>query len=132
MFEFLSGFSPELPTRVLPRGLAIVAALATAGCAQTQNQYVQSARVAGYVAETAQVESDGLPTQTAPTLRARQLPDDPTAPYSRNYGGMNPSQVTLDPEQTARTETAAERPYIPTDLPDDFRRRIAAAVDTAG
>lgn len=34
-----------------------------------------------------EIEDDGLPAQAPPSVHIRQMPDDPTAPWSRNYGG---------------------------------------------
>ncbi len=33
-----------------------------------------------------EVEDDGIEAQRAPPIRARRQPDDPTEPYSPNYG----------------------------------------------
>ncbi len=33
-----------------------------------------------------EIEDDGLPAQTPPSARIRGMPDDPTAPWSPNYG----------------------------------------------
>lgn len=126
-----AGSKPELFSRVLVRGPWFVAALLVAGCAQTNSQYVQTPQVAGYVAEAAQIEGDGLPTQTPPTKRIRQMPADMAEPFSPNYGGTNPAAMA--PGGAVReAESESAKPYVPQDLPEDFRRRLAAAVDTAG
>ena len=132
----VSGTRPDARARVLKCGFIAVAVLAAGGCAEnrSQYQYAEAAKVAGYVAEAPQIEGDGLPSQPAPPMRNGQMPDDPTAPYSRNYGGWNPSQLPTGAREPVveRKEAEVERPYIPHDLPEDFRRRLAAAVDTAG
>jgi len=35
-----------------------------------------------------EVEDDGIEAQRPPPLRAQRVPDDPTEPYSRNYGSV--------------------------------------------
>ena len=35
-----------------------------------------------------EVEDDGIEAQRPPPIRARRLPDDPTEPYSPNYGSV--------------------------------------------
>ena len=41
----------------------------------------------------AEVEDDGLPAQVAPALAVRQRPDDPSEPFSRNYGPKPPARL---------------------------------------
>ena len=52
------------------------------------------------VAQTgrADVEDDGLPAQVPPSLRARQLPDDPAEPFSPHYGAP-PAPVRMTSAQ---------------------------------
>jgi hypothetical protein len=35
-----------------------------------------------------EIEDDGIETQRPPLVRAQKLPDDPTQPYSPNYGSV--------------------------------------------
>ena len=35
-----------------------------------------------------EVEDDGIEGQRPPPIRAQKLPDDPSEPYSRNYGSV--------------------------------------------
>jgi hypothetical protein len=95
-----------------------------AGCAADNNPYYGSASPPAYVAQgsAAQMEADGLPSQAAPPVRIRQMPDDPSQPYSRNFGGT----------VRASNDAASPKPPIPDDLPPAFRRQLAAAVDAAG
>ncbi len=86
------------------------------------------------------MEDDGLPVQTAPPARVRSAPDNPNEPFSRNYGGPNPSAVGKDekpeehyeqvpaPAQAARVPLPAD---LPNDLPPDFRRKLVHAMAEA-
>ncbi len=42
-----------------------------------------------------ELEDDGLPVQDAPPARIRNVPDDPSEPFSPNYGGPAPQRATL-------------------------------------
>jgi hypothetical protein len=61
------------------------------------------------------------------------MPDDPSEPYSRNYGGFNPASVEPPPaveHKSADTGAAwavSSKPAIPADLPPAFRRQLAQA-----
>jgi hypothetical protein len=61
------------------------------------------------------------------------MPDDPSQPYSRNYGGPNPAAVESAPAEPAgqvRAQAQAQPqipPTIPADLPPAFRRQLAQA-----
>jgi hypothetical protein len=113
------------------------AALGEGGCAANNNTYYASApAVAAYsrqVAAGVQVEADGLPSQAAPPARIRQMPDDPSEPYSPNYGGFNPASVEHRAVGEHKTADAAAgwatstQPAIPADLPPVFRRQLAQA-----
>lgn len=111
--------------------LVAAAAFCGAGCA-TDNRYsgynagapapVAYARQAGV-----QMEDDGLPSQAPPSANIHRLPDDPSEPYSRNYGGPNPAaSETKEPSQ-ATARPPLNRPAIPADLPPVFRRQLAMA-----
>lgn len=89
-----------------------------------------------------ELEADGLPVQRAPLLRRTRMPDDPSEPFSPNYGGPPP----MANERSARDDAAAraqvrqaaahaairsEQPVVqvsvrdlPEDLPPDFRERL--------
>jgi hypothetical protein len=131
MCAFAAGRSPAGVARaaIVPL-LFAVAALGEAGCAADQNTYYANApAVAAYsrqVASSVQIEDDGLPSQAPPLARIRQMPDDPTQPYSRNYGGPNPAVI-----EHASPERAGNAPQqhrvIPADLPPAFRRQLAQA-----
>ncbi len=114
--------------------VAGISALGVGGCASGNGTYSANSAPA-YVAQGPSVpmESDGLPVQAAPAAQIRQMPDDPSQPYSRNYGGTNPaSKVPSQPTVKAANDVAPLRPAIPDDLPPSFRRQLVAATDAAG
>lgn len=136
MFAFVTGVSPDLRTRApVARVAALCAALAVSGCASHHQSTADAQRMNVRVADAAaavEVEDDGLPSQTPPPARIRQAADDPTEPFSRNYGGANPSQRPIS-ERAAETRDApapvkAPAPVIPADLPAAFRKQLAAAI----
>jgi hypothetical protein len=73
-------------------------------------------------ASKSDMEADGLPAQTAPPARIRQEPDDPSEPFSPNYGGPRanpaPAQAPRKVMQSARLNDVAADALI--------RRAIAA------
>ena len=128
MFALAAGSSPAQKNRAaLARAAAAVLFAALGGCASSQNtaQYeAQNARVAQAVTD---VEDDGLPAQTPPPQRIRQSPDNPAEPFSRNYGGSNPS-ASAAPEPEGPAPNRSPAPKIPTDLPPVFRQKLVAAM----
>ena len=140
MFAFHPGVKPALSVRALGLGSAALAALlALSGCASDPNSSTaQNAGVAPQtVAQAADVEADGLPAQTPPPARVRLAPDDPNEPFSRNYGGINPSAVTApqqsepeaaEPPPAHAPPALAAQPVLPADLPADFRRKLVQAM----
>ena len=66
-------------------GLSIVTA-ALGGCSTTEAASDQAATSGRRV----YAEVDGLPAQAAPPAWLRQMPDDPSEPYSPNYGAPVP------------------------------------------
>jgi hypothetical protein len=117
--------------------LFFAAALGGAGCASNNNNtyYATAPAVAAYSRQVAevQIENDGLPSQAPPSVRIRQMPDDPSEPYSRNYGGFNPASVEHPAVVEHKSADAAagwatlSHPAIPADLPPTFRRQLAQA-----
>ncbi|HML27596.1 MAG TPA: adhesin [Hyphomicrobium sp.] len=137
----MSAFSFHCPAAKSVRALfasccAGAAALSAGGCANTNASYNSaSAAPVAYVAQgpSVQMESDGLPVQAAPAATIRQLPDDPSQPFSPNYGGSNPaSTIPSLPTVKAANDVPPVKPDIPYDLPPTFRRQLVAAVDAAG
>jgi hypothetical protein len=121
------GKYPLLPVAGLMRAGVCLLCLATlAGCNATSRgptaqwpgepQHLAAAVPGPFV----EMEDDGQPGQIPPPPRVRQAPDEPHEPYSRNYGTLPP-----------RAAEAAKpgRPGIPSDLPPDFRRKLASAME---
>lgn len=83
-----------------------------------------------------EMEADGLPVQRAPLVQRTRVPDDPSEPFSPNYGSTPASQPAAAP---AGTRAAAPAPAVatyvrrlsvrdlPDDLPPDFRERLIVA-----
>lgn len=140
MFALSSGRRPvEALRTVLFPLIGGAVAISAAGCATDNEAYYAGSPPPAYVAQapTVQMEADGLPVQAAPSVRIRAMPDDPTQPYSPNYGGANPADRRSAPATVTRpndtASTSAPMPVvIPADLPPSFRRQLVAAVDAAG
>lgn len=98
-------------------GVLGLAALCTAGCASKQASYDPPARVAGPAAPQGQapwqvkveIEDDGLPAQLAPRHRA-PVQDDPSEPWSPNYGRHTPTKAQKAEAPTAETPARARKP----------------------
>jgi hypothetical protein len=132
MCAFTRGRSPAGVARAAIVPLLFAAAsLGEAGCASSQNpSYANAPAVAAYsrqVASQVHIEDDGLPSQVAPVAHIRQMPDDPSEPFSRNYGGPNPAAVEPKEISDGASKTAALKPEIPPDLPPAFRTKLAQA-----
>lgn len=73
--------------------LAIIGvAVLSAGCAskgppQSYAQVGIGRPAANSVSPPVEIEDDGLPSQSPPVWRTRVEPDDPSEPFSPNYGG---------------------------------------------
>jgi len=112
--------------------LVAAAAVCQAGCATNSSaNYAGAPAAVAYAAPVSaarvEIEDDGLPSQAAPAANIRQIPDDPSEPFSRNYGGPNPAAVVRGaPEDQAGRPHPARSP-IPADLPPAFRRQLAMA-----
>ena len=133
MFAFKPGLRPaKLPRAQFARAAAVAALSSLAGCASTHNPYTtENVPVAPpqALAQAAIAEDDGRPAQALPTGRLRLMPDEPNEPFSKNYGGKNPSngkhQVA---EMPARPTIPAPVPKIPNDLPAAFRKTLMQAM----
>lgn len=72
--------------------LTIAVALGAGGCAESRSRYGEANYVRAVPPQVAQaepveLEDDGLPAQVAPPLRRnRPEADDPSQPWSPNYG----------------------------------------------
>lgn len=123
------------PSRVL---VLTAAAAALAGCSQHATQTAAyDPRVAPpphHVSPDAgrkpDLEDDGREAQIPPMKKAQPEPDDPREPWSRNYGKSPPVQrADASNPATAIGLGPVVRGPLPADLPPDFRRRLASAVD---
>lgn len=133
--------------------LILLLSLFVAGCGGRQGHApTADARVAAppqshfqaaLVERPIELEADGLPVQRAPLMRRTRMPDDPSEPFSPNYG--NPP-VPTDQGRTAAADlrthadvksvSTANGPKpehaivrvsindLPEDLPPDFRERL--------
>ena len=83
---------PPRPAPLLGRPLFLLLAIVLAGCAPSGAQTEKSwnvgapASVADASRPRVQMEADGLPAQTPPPRREASEPDDPSEPFSPNYG----------------------------------------------
>ena len=115
---------------------AIALVLLAGGCASEE---APPSRVAGpqRPAEAQsikiEIEDDGLPSQLAPRGPSR-IPDEPTEPWSRNYGAVRSASVDTDrvtakpgsPAEPIPTPTPAHPPHArPLDAEDIIRHAIA-------
>jgi hypothetical protein len=132
MFALPTGSSPVRKTSACLVHVAAAAMLAAlGGCASTPAD--SSAHVSANALRVAQstqvtdVEDDGLPAQTPPAVRPGQATDDPSEPYSRNYGGANPS-ASAAPLLPGPIDDHAPKQQLPKDLPPAFRQKLLAAL----
>lgn len=131
MYVSSSGLGPWRCLRRLSMAGVMAVAVALAGCASRTAQAPSdwpgdpATRVAGYTAQSdvparrVEMEADGLESQRAPYVRDVEVPDDPTQPYSPNYGRAAAYREG--------SPVAVNTAYIPADLPADFRRKLAVA-----
>ncbi|MDX2157835.1 MAG: adhesin [Hyphomicrobiaceae bacterium] len=113
---------------------ALSLALLAAGCASSQPP---SYRVAGpplrpdAATVKVEVEDDGLPSQLAPR-HPRQTPDDPSEPWSPNYGSSGAAARPAIASAPAITRIAVGRQPVPAVMPsraidaDDIIRHAIA------
>jgi hypothetical protein len=114
---------PARKTLILrPIGVAL-GALALAGCSSARepaapnvfawSMSAPSQRVAAPPLPKLEVEDDGLPVQASPDARIHQVPDDPSQPWSRNYGVNNGSpkpEIIPIPDAPAKEKLAKPKP----------------------
>ncbi len=133
MFAFVPGWSPvAFPRASIARIAALAAVVGLGGCAATSNSTTAQNVTPRVVADATDVEADGLPAQTPPSARILQEPDDPSEPFSRNYGGPNPAALHTDPSpKPVPVPAPAVKQALPADLPPDFRRKLVQAMAEA-
>lgn len=104
-------------------------AFVAGGCAHTpDSQYQYSSYAGGPRAQAAaaapvEMEDDGRPAQVAPRMAAAPAKDDPSEPWSPNYGG--PANERYRPRNTDAKDAAAAPPAQQRPQP----QRVAAAHD---
>ena len=89
-------------------GAPVVLALLLAGCATSSAEPTpapapQAISQAISQADRVEMEDDGLPAQVAPPPRIRRQPDDPSEPFSPNYGPA-PSPQRSAPARMSRLD----------------------------
>lgn len=105
--------------------MLLLVALASGGCANSQHARQQAAIASGEAQRSAEasrkhdIEDDGIEAQVPPSPAIRLAPDDPSEPFSPNYG--QPANTPA----TTPTKPASPQP-IPTGRPP---RSKFAAVD---
>lgn len=109
----LSKFNPARRIGRAAVPLASLLGILLAGCA-TGSEY-QEWSWYGPVPKVV-AEGDGLPPQAPPLRRTKTGPDDPSEPFSPNYGPPPPDE-----------EKSAPQPVLPADLPPAFRSQLASA-----
>lgn len=140
----------ECVHRSAPFTTALLVALVLAGCASRSQSYAPTADVrpappASQAAATRlagtgepELEDDGLPAQRPPLVHRQRRPDDPSEPFSPNYGAppmrsAAAARVTEAPANHAPvTETSSASHHrvrlsardLPDDLPPDFHERL--------
>jgi len=82
----------------------------------------QPARVAGFRhlsdPRRVEIEDDGMEAQPPPPMVRKREPDDPSEPFSPNYGRF---------KSLKRADAGGAPVQIPNDLPADFRNKLAKA-----
>lgn len=139
MFQLRPGFAPVLRRAVVPT-LSALAALLSSGCSTRPDGTTsfiwsdpprQPYHVAAVpVPRPADIEDDGREAQAPPPRRIREVPDDPTEPYSRNYGSAAPrrtAETSVTGPGSAALRAAAPN-TIPADLPPAFRDKLVSAL----
>lgn len=104
-----------------------LSALLAAGCGHTQKYTYPGSYVGATVTPAVQqqqarveMEGDGMPPQAPPRAGLRQMPDDPTQPWSPNYGG--PASPPLRKVSAAPSGPAQGGPataFVPIPAPAD-------------
>jgi hypothetical protein len=110
----LLGLLPLVSFRMVARSSVIGLAVVTSGCAAHQkpsyvngpSPHVRAQQLASVAKD--ELEDDGKPAQTPPLRRALPEEDDPSQPWSPNYGGPNPSSnapANSPPRSTPKSRT---------------------------
>ena len=92
--------------RLLARLGSLGLAVALAGCVTSSAGETSAARPYAQ-SERVVLEDDGLPAQVAPSSAIRQQPDDPSEPFSRNYGPRTAAHLAGPPARMSPAEEEA-------------------------
>ena len=114
-----------MPSNLTAAAVSCCVALVLTGCASKGAGYSSyEPRPAQTIAAAPKpdVEGDGRDAQPAAPRHLKSIPDDPTQPWSPNYGGPRVAPALPAP---AAPKAAA----IPDDLPPDFRKRLVSRAD---
>lgn len=133
---YLRGFATGRKRCRFGAGIALASTLIVAGCATRAPTYVKApvyqppsqdhstvmvrARVAGYRQQgKVEIEDDGIEAQSPPPALARKREaDDPTEPFSPNYGRYT---------QVKKADANSAAVYIPNDLPAEFKDKLGSS-----
>ena len=137
------GCAPKSWSRVLACASVLAFSALAAGCSSSKQakfdypgdpQWNQSP-VAEARARKPVVEDDGIEAQAEPPRRQMVEPDDPTEPFSPNYG-IRPGDPVRRPADPPRRSPpvngegrvrAADASQLPADLPPYFKQRLVQA-----
>lgn len=105
MLVWRRGVRAEASVAKLPALSMLALAISLAGCASDE-EYRREAMMRHQAAITSQqmreveLEEDGLPSQLPPPINRRREADDPSEPFSPNYGRTvnAPQRTTIAPE----------------------------------
>ncbi len=120
MFLSRSGCSPVSCHFVLARIAVLVVAICLGACSSRQasapdpqlNYVAASPRNYVPIRANVELEDDGIEVQRPPVHRRRRAPDDPTEPFSPNYGAIDPGVAAMANE--------SEPWIIPEEATSDF------------
>lgn len=120
--SFAAGVPAGSMARILSVAKIIGAGLVVSACASSHASYetpsnvgMQPSHSAVAAAPRVELEDDGLAVQAPPRVRKQSEPDDPSEPFSPNYGPRPPSsEPSKEPAENAisRQRNADARPLI--------------------
>lgn len=109
-----------------------------AGCASDKPNYVQgpsAQQMAAAQGRKVEIEDDGQPVQSPPARAVRAEEDDPSQPWSPNYGGAGTASGKSG-TQPVSPAFNARHPYVPTQVDADAQhpllQRTSQATTTTG
>lgn len=94
-------------------GLCVLPTVLLGSCASDKASHVQGPAEQQFAAQIrkVEIEDDGQPVQSPPVRTMRAEEDDPTQPWSPNYGGPTPVQPKTSPPAAM---PRLPNPYAPT------------------